>query len=131
MTIIFGIFLILHGLVHLLYTGQSQRLFELRPGMLWPDGSWAFSKLLGDGPTRYLATFALALAALGFLVGALGLFFRQDWWRAAAVGAAVLSSVIFLMFWDGKFQALDAHGGIGLLISLALLGSMLLLKWRA
>ena len=34
LTILFGIFLILHGLVHLLYAGQSSRLFELQPGMV-------------------------------------------------------------------------------------------------
>ena len=39
--IIFGIFIILHGLVHLLYFGQSTRYFELQPGMVWPDGAWA------------------------------------------------------------------------------------------
>jgi hypothetical protein len=42
-----GIFLVLHGLVHLLYFGQSARYFELKPGMTWPDGAWAFSRLLG------------------------------------------------------------------------------------
>ncbi len=31
-----GAFIVLHGLVHLLYAGQSRRLFELRPGMVWP-----------------------------------------------------------------------------------------------
>jgi hypothetical protein len=31
-TIIPGIFLIWHGLVHLLYAGQNKRYFELRPG---------------------------------------------------------------------------------------------------
>ena len=48
LAIIMGIFFVLHGLVHLLYAGQSRRLFELRPKMVWPDGSWAFSQLLGD-----------------------------------------------------------------------------------
>jgi len=43
---IVGIFLILHGLVHFLYAGQSIRLFELQAGMIWPDASWALSKNL-------------------------------------------------------------------------------------
>jgi hypothetical protein len=38
-TIIADIFLILHGLVHLLYAGQGWRFFEIRPGMVWPDGA--------------------------------------------------------------------------------------------
>jgi hypothetical protein len=60
--IIVGIFLILHSLVHLLYAGQSGRFFELRPHMTWPDGSWAFSKLLGGESVRLLASILLALA---------------------------------------------------------------------
>jgi hypothetical protein len=56
MTILFGILLILHGLVHFLYAGHSRRLFELRPGFLWPESSWLFSKPLGVRITRLLVT---------------------------------------------------------------------------
>lgn len=129
MTIIFGIFLILHGLVHLLYAGQSRRLFELRPGMLWPDGSWLFSRLVGDGASRLLASISLVLAALGFLAGGLGLLFQQGWWRPATVSAAAFSTAIFIVFWDGKIQSLDDKGGVGLLINLAILALLLMVKW--
>ena len=128
-TILLGIFFLLHGMVHLLYAGQSGRRFELVSGMLWPDSSWAFSKLLGDEATRRLATILLALAALGFVAGGLGLFTQQPWWRPLAVGAAVFSSLLFILFWDGKFQALDAKGGVGILINLAILVVVLILKW--
>lgn len=40
--IIVGVFIVLHGLVRLLYFGQSQRFFKLKPGLVWPDGSWGF-----------------------------------------------------------------------------------------
>jgi hypothetical protein len=131
LTIIISIFFALHGLVHLLYAGQSRRLFELRPGMVWPDGSWLFSKLLGDETARLLASILLALATLGFMAGGLGLLIRQDWWRPMTVGAAVLSAAIYILFWDGKFQALNDKGGIGLLINLALVVAVLVLKWPA
>ncbi len=127
-TILLGIFFVLHGLVHLLYAGQSGRFFELAPGMTWPDGSWLFSRLLGDPTTRLLAAVALALAALGLFASGLGLFLRQDGWRPAAVGATVFSAAIFLLFWNGKFQALAEKGGVGLLISLALLAVVLFAK---
>lgn len=64
-----GIFIVLHGLVHLLYFGQSRRLFELRPGMDWPDGSWLFSRLFSDETTRTLASVSYIIAAIGFVVG--------------------------------------------------------------
>jgi hypothetical protein len=65
-SIVFGIITIFHGMVHLLYFGQSARFFELQPGMVWPSGSWAFSKLLGNGTTRILANISLVLAAMGY-----------------------------------------------------------------
>jgi len=126
--IVLGIFFVLHGLVHLLYAGQSRRLFELRPKMVWPDGSWAFSKLLGDEGTRLLASIALVLAALGFILGGVGLAIQQPWWRQVIVGSAALSSLLFILFWDGRAQALDAKGGVGLLINLAILAVVLILK---
>jgi hypothetical protein len=129
MASLISIFLALHGLVHLLYLGQSRRLFELQDGMVWPDGSWAFSKLLGDGATRWLATIACGLAAVGFVAGGVGILARQPWWRPAVVGASALSSVAFILFWNGKMQRLDNQGGIGLLINLAILVAVLILRW--
>jgi hypothetical protein len=128
-TIIAGIFFVLHGLVHLLYFGQSRRLFELRPKMVWPDSSWAFSKLLGDETTRLLASISLVLAAIGFVAGGVGIFIRQAWWRPMVVGSAAFSTLIFIFFWDGKLQALDDQGWVGLLINLAILIAVFLLKW--
>lgn len=129
LTTIFGIFIALHGLVHLLYFGQSARYFELQPGMLWPDGSWIFSRLLGDAATRNLANVMLVLAAIGFVIGGTGFLFRQGWWRPAVTGTAVFSAIIFILFWDGIAQALDNKGGIGVLISIAILVIALVLKW--
>jgi hypothetical protein len=127
-TIITGIFFILHGMVHLLYFGHSQRRFELRPGMNWPDNSWAFSRLLGEETTRLLASVSLAVVALGFIAAGLGLLTNQDWWRTIAAAAALLSSVLFILFWDGKLQALDEKGAVALLINVVILVALLVLR---
>jgi hypothetical protein len=68
MNILIGVFLVLHGLVHLLYSGQAARFFVLQPGMAWPNGSLAVSGLFGIEPARILAIVACALAAIGFVV---------------------------------------------------------------
>jgi hypothetical protein len=124
-----GAFIVLHGLVHLLYFGQSWRLFELQPEMVWPEGSWAFSKLLGDEATRLLASISCILAAIGFVAGGTAILVRQAWWRPVVVGAAAFSAVIVILFWDGKMQKLDDQGGIGLLINIAILVAVLILRW--
>ena len=84
--LIIGIFMVLHGLVHLLCAGHSRRLFEFKPGMVWPDGSWAFAKLLGDEATRLLASISCVLAAIGFVAGGAGILAGQDWWHPVVVG---------------------------------------------
>ena len=129
LTIVFGIFIVLHGLVHLLYFGQSARYFELQPGMLWPDGSWIFARLVGDGAARNLASIMLVLTAIGFVIGGTGILFRQEWWRPVVTGTAVFSAIFFVLFWDGIAQAMDNKGGIGILINIAILVVVLVLKW--
>jgi hypothetical protein len=128
-TFLLGLFLLLHGLVHLLYAGQSRRLYELRPNLVWPDGSWAFARTLSDETSRLLASVCLVLAAVGFLAGGLGLLLAQDWWRAATVSAAAVSIVVFVLFWNGGLKGLADQGGGGVLISLATLVVVLILRW--
>jgi len=127
--IILGVFMVLHGLVHMLYFGQSRRLFELQPGMVWPEGSWAFSRLLGDGTTRWLASIACVLAAVGCVAGGTGILAGQAWWRPVVVGAAAFSAVIFALFWDGGLHKLDNQGAIAILINIAILIAVLILRW--
>lgn len=126
--VIAGVFLLLHGLVHLLYLGQSARRFELQPGMLWPDGSWAFSKLLGDDGTRTLASILLILAAAGFLIGGVSVFFSLSWWRPVVVASAAFSALLYILFWNGRWQQLPNQGGIGLLIDVAILVAVLIFR---
>jgi len=127
--ILFGIFIVLHGLVHMLYFGQSARFFELQPGMIWPDGSWAFSRLFGDAGARNLASILLVLAAIGFVAGGIGIFVKQIWWRPVIVFTSVFSSVLYLLFWDAGWGHLDNKGGVGILINLAILAVLLIFQW--
>ncbi len=127
--LIFGVFLVLHGLVHLLYLGQSARRFELRPGMTWPDSSWAFSKLFGDRAARTLASLTLLVAAIGFGAGGVELLLSQAWWRPMVVATAIFSSVTYVLFWDGKLRQLPDQGAVAVLINLAILVAVLVLQW--
>jgi uncharacterized membrane protein YphA (DoxX/SURF4 family) len=129
MRFVFGVFIMLHGLVHLLYFGQSARYFDLKPRMLWPDGSWAFSRLLGNEAARNLASISLILAAMGLIVGGIGILASQAWWRPVVVGAAAFSSITYIIFWNGRMQNLDAQGVVGILIDISILLAVLILRW--
>jgi len=127
--LIVGVFLVLHGLVHLLYAGQSARLFELQTGLVWPDGSWTFARLFGNETTRMLATVGFVLLAVGFVAGGIGLLFGLPWWSSVAAAAAAGGVVFTILFWDGRAQMLDGKGAVGLLISLTILVAVQVLRW--
>ena len=124
-----GTFLILHGLVHLLYAGQSQRMFELQPGLTWPDGSWAFARLLGESGTRTWASAALAVAAICFVAAGITVYFKRPWWGIAAVIASVVSSLIFILFWDGESSRLHDKGAVGVLINIVIIILAVVVRW--
>ena len=119
--IILGVFFILHGLVHLLYAGQSLKMFELQSGMVWPDGSWAFKGLFGEKAVRVLGGILCLLATDGFVIGGVLLLLSQAWWRPVTTGSAIFSALVFIFLWDGKMQALHNKGLIGILINVAIL----------
>ena len=127
--ILASVFLALHGLIHLLYFAQSARIFELKPGMIWPVGSWALSRPLGDNGTRSLASVLCVLVATGFIVGAAGLLSSQSWWRAPVVASAVVSALLFLLCWNGQLQNIDGQGAVGLVLDAIILITILLFRW--
>ena len=126
---LFGVFIVLHGLVHLWYVTLSQRLVQFQPEMGWTGESWLFSPLLGDVVTRWLATVLYGLAALGFVIGGIGLFAQQAWWRLVVTGSAVFSAAIIVLFWDGGLQRIVEKGLLGFLINAALLIALLVFNW--
>ena len=129
MKIVAGIFLIIHGLVHLLYFGHALRYFELQPGMAWPDGSWAFSKVEGVKPARRLAGILCVMAALVFTTSGILLLANVGAWRKVVLVAAGFSSLIYILFWDGKIQKLNDKGGICILINLAIFVVAYVVQW--
>ena len=122
-------FLVLHGLVHLLYLGQAAKVFELQPGLTWPAGSWLFSRAIGDNATRVLASALCVIATLGFVVGAGGLAFNQSWWRSVIVAAAAFSAILYLLLWNGQVEHLDQQGVVGILLDVVIIAVVALLRW--
>lgn len=126
--IILAVFLILHGGVHLLYLGQSARIFELQPGMTWPDGAWALQKIIADDSARMLASVLLLIAALILAAGSAGLVFKQDWWRSLTAAAGIFSTVTFVLLWDGRLSNLANQGWVGILINLLILAALWIIQ---
>lgn len=126
-----GIFVILHGLVHLWYFTLSRRLVAFKPDMGWTGESWLFSGLLGDPVTRMLAALLYLLSTVAFVAGGLGTFLRAGWSPPVLTVAAILSVATIILFWDGDTRLIVQKGLLGLLISLAILVLLLTDNWPA
>ncbi len=122
-----GIFIALHGLVHVWYVVLSQQLVAFKPEMGWTGRSWLLTDILGDSPTRSLAGLLFALATIGMVASGIGVMARGEWWRPALVGSAVLSSVTLVLFWDGRADLMAQKGLLGLAINSAILIAMAVL----
>jgi hypothetical protein len=124
-----GIFIILHGLVHLWYFTLSRRLVEFKPEMGWSGRSWILTNPLGDSTTRTLAGALYVLAAIIFAISGIGILIHTEWWRPVLTSAAVFSSAVIILFWDGGLQRIVEKGLLGLFINVMILVALLLLKW--
>jgi hypothetical protein len=116
-----GLFIVLHGLVHLWYVVLSQKLVAFQPEMGWTGRSWLLTNVLGDSPTRLLAGLLYVLATIGMVVSGIGVMARGEWWRPVLIGSTVLSSVTLLLFWDGSTDLIVQKGLLGLVINGAIL----------
>lgn len=128
MRIFLGIFLIFHGMVHAMYVGHALRWFELKPGMPWPTGAWAFSPQVSDGMIRTFAAISIGVASLALMVGGAGILFGAGWADWVAIGGATLASVAHILLWSGKWAEFADHGGIGVLINVAAIVAILVLR---
>ena len=129
MSIIVGAFLIAHGAVFGLYVGQALRVFELKPGFTWPDGSWALSGLVGDASVRSLVAVSFSLVAAAFAVSGIALIARLSWWGPLASVTAIIATVALVLIWNGRLQGLDAQGAYAILLNAGIVVAALALHW--
>ena len=129
MRVLFGAFLVAHGAVYGLYVAQALRLFELKPGLTWPDGSWALSGLIGDAGVHSVVAVVFSLVAAAFAVSGVALIARQTWWGPLASVAAIVATVALVLLWNGRLQGLDAQGAYAILINTGIVVTALALHW--
>lgn len=128
---LFGVFIVLHGLVHLWPFVLSRGLVGFKAEMGWTGDSWLLTSVVGDSATGLLASIVYVVAAITFVASGVGLFTRSSWWRPVMLASAVFSALVILTFWDGATELLVEKGLVGFLIDLAIIFLLLVLKWPA
>jgi hypothetical protein len=125
--VLIGILITLHGLVHIWYIVLARQIVPFKPELGWTGRSWLFTDRIGDARTRGLASILLLLPTLGFAAGGIGYIFDQPWSPLLLAVTAGLSTLVFLLLWDGDPKLPAEKGLVGVLINAALTAGVLLL----
>ncbi len=98
--VVLGLFLVAHGLVHLMYVVPEPA--QSPGGTEWPfhaDRSWALSTVgLGTGALQATAVALMALTIAGFTVAGIALLANLGWWTGTAIAAAAASSALLALY---------------------------------
>ncbi len=120
------IFYILHGLVHLLYMGHSLNYFELEKGFNWPHNSRLLANYCSSKQIMLIAAIWCAMAATIFILSGIFVLINHPWYSLLTFIAVVLSTMLFIVLWDGNRKKLHTQGGIGILINIIILVFLLI-----
>lgn len=126
MNVVTGIFVLLHGLVHMWYVTLSRGWVQFQPEMGWSGRSWLISGVAGTGLTRAAATALYSAATVALVLSGVGLLSGAGWTRPLLVTSAGISTAAILIFWDGGTEMLVQKGLLGLIINLGILAAVLL-----
>ncbi len=121
MNFLTGIFFIMHGLVHLLYMGHSLNYFDLEKDFVWPDNSWLLKNVFSRHSNKIFAAGLCIVAALNFILSGILALTGHSFLYQSIIIAVILSTVLYIIFWDGSISKLHTQGGIGILINILIL----------
>ena len=121
MNIFLGIFYILHGFIHLLYMGHSLNYFELEKGFIWPDNSMLLSNIFSLQTKKIVAGVLCFIAAISFILSGIFVLIGYSGQHLVSIIAVIISTFLFLAFWDGSRFKVYAQGGIAIIINIIIL----------
>ena len=94
---IIGLAVIAHGIGHVLFMPMLNGAMRLQT-----DGhSWLLTNVLGDNPTKTLASVVAAVIGIAFVAVGIGILGQTTWWRNLAIAASAISLALIVVMWNG------------------------------
>jgi putative effector of murein hydrolase LrgA (UPF0299 family) len=114
---ILSIVIILHGLVHIWYLLLLSKVIKYTPEMGWTGNSWLVSGASEIFWIRYSGIILYSLICLLFVSSGIGLMSNSSITRNLLNITVILSSILIIFFFDGRFDMLVQKGFVGLIIN--------------
>ncbi|MGD9116125.1 MAG: hypothetical protein PVJ61_02965 [Dehalococcoidia bacterium] len=100
--ILFGIFLILHGVVHWVYALPQRQEYEpnSKPWAVF-TGRWLVKKAgVHHRVALRLGVSLLILITLAFIASGVAVLTMNSWWALPAIASAGISTLFLALFWN-------------------------------
>jgi hypothetical protein len=111
-----------HGVGHVLFAPILAGAMKLDAS----GHSWLLTGVLGDAPTRALATAIAAAVTASFVIVAGGIVVQASWWRGLAIAASLGSILLVALMWDG-IPSGPATWAVA--FDVVVLGALLVVHW--
>jgi hypothetical protein len=113
--ILFGIFLILHGMTHWVYAAPEKNVAGTKPFNVL-TGRWLVEKAgLAPSVSLKLGITLMILASAGFILSGIAVLNSQSWWGIAAIPTAAVSTLFLALYWD-KEMTIGVLLNIGIIV---------------
>jgi hypothetical protein len=126
--ILSGIFIILHGLVHIWYVVLSFNLVTFQPDMGWTGNSWLFTHFKSNQVMRIIAGILFIISTMLFVISGITILANLSGVNTVLSLAAILSTITLVVFWDGKTDMIVHKGIVGVLINLVIIVAVFLIS---
>jgi uncharacterized membrane protein YphA (DoxX/SURF4 family) len=101
--------------------GHSLNYFELEKGFIWPDNSKLLANIFSLKTKKILAGVLSIIAAISFVVAGICVLIGHSWQQMVIIFAVIISTLLFVTFWDGSSLKLHTQGGIAIIINILIL----------
>jgi hypothetical protein len=123
-----GIFIILHGLVHIWYVVLSFNLVIFQSDMGWTGNSWLFASLRSNQVLRMIAGVLFILSTILFVISGIMILANFSGADTILFIAAMISTITLVVFWDGQTNMMLQKGVIGVIINLVILVAVFMIS---
>ncbi len=125
--ILFGILLILHGLIFILFLIYV-KLPENEGYFGWSRKSWLLDRVLNEKIVKIVGIVLWILVLGGFLGSGIVILVKHESWRIIDIIASFISLFAFILFWN-ELKPKPIRFILGPIIAIVNIIALLIVKW--